>query len=43
MRAFLAANERAEREALAADFALLVTAIRGGGSEISTLQRELNR
>ncbi|MEW6415823.1 MAG: hypothetical protein AB1482_11270 [Pseudomonadota bacterium] len=41
VRAFLAAAERAEREELAVQFALLVTATRGGGAEIKSLAREL--
>ena len=39
--AFLIAAERAEREDLAGQFALLVTAVRGGSSEIKSLVREL--
>jgi len=41
VRAFLAAADRAERADLAGQFALLVTAVRGGGSEIKSLLREL--
>lgn len=41
MRAFLVAAERAEREYLAGQFALLVTAVRGGSNEIKSLVREL--
>ena len=41
MRAFLEAIEHTERLELAAQFALLVTAQRGGNSEIKSLLREL--
>ena len=41
VRAFIEAIERNERLALAAQFALLVTAARGGNSEIKSLLREL--
>lgn len=41
VRAFLAAIEAGERLQLAADFAMLVTAQRGGPAEIKTLLREL--
>ena len=41
MRAFIEAIEHNERLALAAQFALLVTAQRGGNSEIKSLLREL--
>jgi hypothetical protein len=39
--AFIEAIERSERLELAAQFALLVTAARGGNSEIKSLLREL--
>jgi hypothetical protein len=39
--AFIEAIERSERLELAAQFALLVTAQRGGGAEIKQLLREL--
>jgi hypothetical protein len=42
VRCFLAASDRAEREALAAQFALLVTAQRGGRAEIQSLLKELS-
>jgi len=35
------AAERAEREDLGGQFALLVTAVRGGSNEIKSLVREL--
>jgi hypothetical protein len=41
VRAFSEAIERSESLALAAQFALLVTAARGGNSEIKSLLREL--
>jgi len=41
VRAFLAAAERAERDDLAAQFALLVTAVRGSSNEIKSFLREL--
>jgi len=41
VRAFLAAIEAGERLQLAAQFALLVTAQRGGNNEIKSLLREL--
>jgi hypothetical protein len=41
VRAFVAASDRAERDALAVQFALLVTAARGGSAEISSLLRDL--
>lgn len=41
MRAFIEAIERSERIELTAQFALLVTAQRGGNSEIKSLLREL--
>ena len=41
VRCFLATSDRAEREALAVQFALLVTAQRGDRSEIQSLLREL--
>jgi hypothetical protein len=42
MRAFLAAVDRAEREGLAAQFALLVTAVRGGESGVKSLAKRLS-
>jgi hypothetical protein len=41
MRAYLAACDRAEREQRAAEFSLLVTAIRGGEAEIKSLAKRL--
>jgi hypothetical protein len=41
VRAFIEAIERSERLELVAQFALLVTAQRGGNSEIKSLLREL--
>ena len=41
VRAFIEAIERSEHLELAAQFALLVTAQRGGNSEIKSLLREL--
>jgi hypothetical protein len=41
VRAFIEAIERSERLELAAQFALLVTAQRGGPAEIKSLLREL--
>jgi hypothetical protein len=41
VRAFLLAIETDERQQLAADFALLITAQRGGPTEIKALLREL--
>ena len=41
VRAFIEAIERGERLELAAQFALLVTALHGGNSEIKSLLREL--
>ena len=43
VRAFLAAIERLERNDLAAQFALLVTAVRGGSAEIKQLMKDLSR
>ena len=43
VRAFLTAIETGERLQLAADFALLVTAQRGGPAEIQSLLRELGQ
>jgi hypothetical protein len=40
---FLAAIDRDERDDLAAQFALLVTAQRGGSAEIKQLLKELSR
>ena len=37
------AAERAEREDLAGQFALLVTAVRGGSAEIKRLLKEIQR
>jgi hypothetical protein len=42
MRAFLAAGDRAERDRLAVQFALMLTATRGGSAEIKALLKELN-
>jgi len=41
VRVFLDAAERAERETLAGQFALLVTANHGGSAEIKALLKEL--
>jgi integrase len=43
LRAFLAAIDRDERDDLTAQFALLVTAQRGGSAEIKRLLKELTR
>ena len=43
MRAFLAVIDRDERNDLAAQFALLVTAQRGGSAEIKRLLKELTQ
>jgi len=43
VRAFLAAIDRDERDDLAAQFALLVTAQRGGSAEIKRLLKEITR
>jgi hypothetical protein len=43
VRAFLAAIERDERDDLAAQFALLVTAQRGGSAEIKRLLKEITQ
>ncbi|MDO8892324.1 MAG: hypothetical protein Q7V00_10800 [Sulfurimicrobium sp.] len=43
MRAFLAAVDRSERDDLAAQFALMVTAQRGGSDEIKHLIKDLKR
>ncbi len=41
VRSFLTASEYREREALAVQFALLLTATRGGNAEIKSLLRDL--
>jgi hypothetical protein len=43
MRAFLAAIDRDERDDLAVQFALMLTATRGGSTEIKAVQKELAR
>jgi len=43
VRAFLVAIDRAERDNLAAQFALFVTAQRGGSEEVKNLLKELTR
>ena len=43
VRTFLVAIERSERERWAAEFAVWLTATRGGAPEIKQLQRELRR
>jgi hypothetical protein len=43
VRAFLEAINRDERDNLAAQFSLLVTAQRGSGNEIKRLLKELTR
>jgi hypothetical protein len=43
VRAFLAAIDRDERDDLATQFALLVTAQRGGSAEIKRLLKEITQ
>lgn len=43
MRAFLAAIDRTQRDALAADFAVMLTAGRGDAPEIKAFLRRLDR
>jgi hypothetical protein len=42
VRAFLSAIDTTERNRLAAEFAVMLIAIRGGSAEIKQLQRDLS-